>query len=158
MVYAANVDIEEKRRELEQLEMRADMLRERSSQMPAFQHTELTAFDKLGVSICWFGALVLIGVHFALVRKVRGTYDGADLMYSSSPLTRMIYSPTFVVAMALTTTFCAYYSIRIRKLYNTQSASNILFLGIIIAIGANLMQFYALWAPAARGVRGMFGS
>ncbi len=150
------MDIDEQRRELARLEQRAEFYKERNSQYPT-QGVELTAFDKLGASICWFGAIVLVGVHFALTRKVHSTYHGADLMYESRSLTRLIYEPTFVVAMALTTTFCAYYALRLRRLYNTQSASNILFLGIVISVVANIAQFYALWAPAARSVNGMFG-
>ena len=63
------------------------------------QKTELTKFDKLAVSICWFGALIIIGVHVIVADRARSLYSPLEGLMPG--LTKIVTSPGYAVSMAM---------------------------------------------------------
>ena len=114
------------------------------------QRTEPTNFDRLAAKICWFGAAIIVGVHFGFVGLAKGRYARAPGVLSD--FSELIYSPFFPISFALLMIFCAYYGMRMRRMYDNQTASNVLFVGIVTAVGGNFLQLYALLAPASRAI------
>ncbi len=110
------------------------------------RHTPLTNFDRLAVQICIFGAAIIVGVHFAFVQVAATGYRQG--LHALPKLAEVVYSPFFPVSAAFLMLFFAYYGSRMRKLYDNASASNVLFLGIVSAVGTNFLQLYVLFAPA----------
>lgn len=106
----------------------------------------LTDFDKLGVSISVFGGIVMGVLHALIVPGARQTY--APLEDSLPVISKLVYSPGYGVASALLMVFLGWYGTRQRKLSDASSASTILFLGIAVAVVANGLLVYGLYAPA----------
>ncbi|MBO6934834.1 MAG: hypothetical protein JJ863_07660 [Deltaproteobacteria bacterium] len=109
-------------------------------------HTELTDFDKLATNLAWFGAIVLVAIRFLLVDPARTTYGPLDEKLPG--LTKLVFSPGYTASAALLMIFCAWYGRKMRRLYDSRSASNILFFGIVVAVLANGLLIYGLYAPA----------
>ena len=112
---------------------------------------ELTQFDKLAIGVCWFGAAILIGLHVLLVPNWNEVYSGLDELVPG--FTKIVKSPGYAASMALLMVFLAYQGSRMRKLYDSGSASMILFLGLIVAIAANGLFIYGMYAPAGNSFR-----
>ncbi len=109
---------------------------------------ELTQFDKLATAICWFGAIVLVGLHALLVPEADYVYSGLDEIIPG--FTKIVKSPGYAVSMAALMVFLAYQGSRMRKLYDSRSASAVLFFGLLVSIAANGLFIYGLYAPAGR--------
>ncbi len=109
-------------------------------------HTELTDFDKLATKIAWFGAIILVVIRVLLVDPAKTTYGPLDQKLPG--LTKIVFSPGYTVSAALLMIFLAWYGRKMRRLYDSRSASNILFLGIVVAVLANALLIYGLYAPA----------
>ena len=117
------------------------------------QRTPLTNFDKLAVRIAMFGAAILVALHMIAVRPARTSYRP---MESALPgISKIVFSVGYTVSMALTMLFLAWYGARMRRLYDNQSASNILFLAICVALGANALLVYGVFAPTAGALDGV---
>ncbi len=117
--------------------------------------TELTNFDKLAVSVSWFGAIILIGLHFTLVPTFRTMYTGLDDLVPG--LTRFVMNKGFGVSLAMLMTFLAYYGARMRKLYDNKLASNLLLLAMLTSLIANGALIYALYSPAGASLNYLRG-
>jgi len=109
-------------------------------------HTELTDFDKLATNLAWFGAMVIIAIRLLLVDPARTTYGPLDQKLPG--LTKLVFSPGYTASAALLMIFCAWYGRKMRRLYDSKAASNILFMGIVVAVLANALLIYGLYAPA----------
>lgn len=106
----------------------------------------LTDFDKLAASISVFGGIVMAVLHVLIVPNARLTYSPLD---DSLPLiSKLVYSPGYGAASALLMVFLGWYGTRQRKLSDASSASSVLFLGIVVAVLANGLLVYGLYAPA----------
>lgn len=112
--------------------------------------TELTNFDKLAVSVSWFGAIILVGLHLLLVPNFRRMYTGLDELVPG--LTKFVMNKGFAVALAMLMTFLAYYGIRMRKMYDNKVASQVLFFAMLLSILANGALIYALYSPAGNSL------
>lgn len=113
---------------------------------PGGGHTELTDFDKLATNLAWFGAIVIVVIRVLLVDPAKTTYGPLDQKLPG--LTKLVFSPGYTISAALLMIFCAWYGRKMRRLYDSRSASNILFFGILVAILANGLLIYGLYAPA----------
>jgi len=116
---------------------------------------ELTQFDKLAIAICWFGAAVLIGLHVLLVPQMEYVYTDLDELIPG--FTNIVKSPGYAVSMALLMVFLAYQGSRMRRLYDSRSASAVLFFGLMVSIVANGLFIWGMYAPAGRSFQ-MLGS
>lgn len=116
---------------------------------------ELTQFDKLAIAICWFGAAVLIGLHVLLVPQMEYVYTDLDELIPG--FTNIVKSPGYAVSMALLMVFLAYQGSRMRRLYDSRSASTVLFFGLLVSIAANGLFIWGMYAPAGRSFQ-MLGS
>ncbi|MCU0675234.1 MAG: hypothetical protein MUE69_20880 [Myxococcota bacterium] len=116
---------------------------------------ELTQFDKLAIAICWFGAAVLIGLHVLLVPEMEYVYTDLDELIPG--FTKIVKSPGYAVSMALLMVFLAYQGSRMRRLYDSRSASTVLFFGLMVSIAANGLFIWGMYAPAGRSFQ-MLGS
>lgn len=116
---------------------------------------ELTQFDKLAIAICWFGAAVLIGLHVLLVPQMEYVYTDLDELIPG--FTNIVKSPGYAVSMALLMVFLAYQGSRMRRLYDSRSASMVLFFGLMVSIAANGLFIWGMYAPAGRSFQ-MLGS
>ena len=116
---------------------------------------ELTQFDKLAIAICWFGAAVLIGLHVLLVPQMEYVYTDLDELIPG--FTNIVKSPGYAVSMALLMVFLAYQGSRMRRLYDSRSASAVLFFGLMVSIAANGLFIWGMYAPAGRSFQ-MLGS
>lgn len=116
---------------------------------------ELTQFDKLAIAICWFGAAVLIGLHVLLVPEMEYVYTDLDELIPG--FTKIVKSPGYAVSMALLMVFLAYQGSRMRRLYDSRSASMVLFFGLMVSIAANGLFIWGMYAPAGRSFQ-MLGS
>jgi hypothetical protein len=116
---------------------------------------ELTQFDKLAIAICWFGAAVLIGLHVLLVPQMEYVYTDLDELIPG--FTNIVKSPGYAVSMALLMVFLAYQGSRMRRLYDSRSASTVLFFGLMVSIAANGLFIWGMYAPAGRSFQ-MLGS
>ncbi|HJK93206.1 MAG TPA: hypothetical protein RMH85_09075 [Polyangiaceae bacterium LLY-WYZ-15_(1-7)] len=115
------------------------------------QKTELTKFDKLAVSICWFGALIIIGVHVIVADRARSLYSPLEGLMPG--LTKIVTSPGYAVSMAMLMAFLGWYGSRMRRLYDNQTASTILFFGLLVSIAANGLLIWGVYAPAGRSMQ-----
>ena len=109
--------------------------------------TELTDFDKLATKIAWFGAIVMVVCRVLLVKPAQTTYGPLDQKLPG--LTKIVFSPGYTVSAVLLMLFLAWYGRKMRRLYDSRSASNILFFGIVVAVLANGLLIYGLYAPAS---------
>jgi len=116
---------------------------------------ELTQFDKLAIAICWFGAAVLVGLHVLLVPEMEYVYTDLDELIPG--FTKIVKSPGYAVSMALLMVFLAYQGSRMRRLYDSRSASTVLFFGLLVSIAANGLFIWGMYAPAGRSFQ-MLGS
>jgi hypothetical protein len=116
---------------------------------------ELTQFDKLAIAICWFGAAVLIGLHVLLVPEMEYVYTDLDELIPG--FTKIVKTPGYAVSMALLMVFLAYQGSRMRRLYDSRSASTVLFFGLLVSIAANGLFIWGMYAPAGRSFQ-MLGS
>jgi len=116
---------------------------------------ELTQFDKLAIAICWFGAAVLVGLHVLLVPEMEYVYTDLDELIPG--FTKIVKSPGYAVSMALLMVFLAYQGSRMRRLYDSRSASMVLFFGLMVSIAANGLFIWGMYAPAGRSFQ-MLGS
>jgi hypothetical protein len=116
---------------------------------------EHTQFDKLAIGICWFGALVLVGLHVLLVPQHDYIYSGLDEFIPG--FTNIVKSPGYAVSMALLMIFLAYQGSRMRKLYDSRSASTVLFFGLMVSIVANGLFIWGMYAPATRSFQMLGG-
>lgn len=116
---------------------------------------ELTQFDKLAIAVCWFGAIVLVGLHVLLVPEMDYIYTDLDELIPG--FTKIVKSPGYAVSMALLMVFLAYQGSRMRRLYDSRSASTVLFFGLLVSIAANGLFIWGMYAPAGRSFQ-MLGS
>lgn len=116
---------------------------------------ELTQFDKLAIAVCWFGAIVLVGLHVLLVPEMDYIYTDLDELIPG--FTKIVKSPGYAVSMALLMVFLAYQGSRMRRLYDSRSASTVLFFGLMVSIAANGLFIWGMYAPAGRSFQ-MLGS
>ncbi|MBX3250274.1 MAG: hypothetical protein KF901_24060 [Myxococcales bacterium] len=112
---------------------------------------ELSQFDKLAISIAYFGAAILIGLHVLLVPEHGRVYSGLDELIPG--FTNIVKSPGYAASMALLMSFLAYYGSRMRRLYDSGSASFVLFLGLVVSLAANGLLIWGLYAPAGRSMQ-----
>ena len=117
------------------------------------QKTPLTNFDKLAVQICLFGAAIILVLHFVFVETASSSYRALENMPSVS---KIVYTPAFAIASAMLMGFLAYYGTRMRRMYDNSTASNVLFMGIVVAIGCNGLLMYGLFAPTAGALDGIY--
>jgi hypothetical protein len=68
-----------------------------------------------------------------------------------------VKSPGYAVSMALLMVFLAYQGSRMRRLYDSRSASTVLFFGLMVSIAANGLFIWGMYAPAGRSFQ-MLGS
>lgn len=115
--------------------------------------TQLTNFDKLAVQVCMLGAGVILALHFVFVETAAQSYRALENMPGVS---KIVYTPAFAVASAMLMGFLAYYGTRMRRMYDNQTASNVLFLGIVVAVGCNALLMYGLFAPSANALDGVY--
>ena len=108
---------------------------------------ELTNFDKLAIRIIITGVVILIILHVALVGEARGLYSPLDELLPG--LTRIVFSPGYAASASLLLLYLAYYGARVRRLYNSRSASQVLFFGLLITVAANALLVYGLYSPAS---------
>lgn len=116
---------------------------------------ELTQFDKLAIAICWFGAAVLIGLHVLLVPQMEYVYTDLDELIPG--FTKIVKSPGYAVSMALLMVFLAYQGSRMRRLYDSRSASTVLFFGLMVSLAANGLFIWGMYAPAGRSFQMLGG-
>ena len=117
------------------------------------EDTPLTNFDRLAVHVSWLGAGIVLGVHFVFVDVANRGYRGG--LSRLPKLSEVVYSPFFALSSAFLMIFLAYYGSRMRRLYDNRSASNVLFLSILAAIGTNFLQLWALFAPVGGSLTGL---
>ncbi len=113
--------------------------------------TELTNFDKLAVWTCTLGAGVMTALYFVAVEGARTVYSDIDDLIPG--ITKVMMSPGYTAAAVMLMLFLAYYGTRMRRLYDNKVASNVLFLGMMVAIAANSMLIWALYSPASRSMQ-----
>lgn len=115
---------------------------------------ERTNFDKLGTGICWLGSLIIGFLHAVVVPASSNVYRGTGLL---GKFAQFAMRPGFAVTSILLTLFFAYYASRMRKLYDSNSASLVLFFGICTTLFTNGILIYALYSPAANSLGGLRG-
>ncbi|MAQ13686.1 MAG: hypothetical protein CMN30_02700 [Sandaracinus sp.] len=106
----------------------------------------LTDFDKLATKLAWFGALVMITLRVLLVKPAKTTYGPLDQYLPG--LTKIVFSPAFTASGVILMLFLAWYGRKMRKMYDSRSASNIMFFSIVVAVLANGLLVYGLYSPA----------
>ena len=114
------------------------------------QHTKLTNFDKTATQICILGAVGILVVRFFIGDAAERVYR--PNMGTLPDITELALSPFFAVSASMLMLFLAYFGTRMRRLYDNQTASNLLFVGIAASIGANFLLLWALFAPAGRSL------
>ncbi len=113
----------------------------------AWSPNELTNFDKLAVGIALFGALIVILLRALIVPSAVTIYAPLDQVMPG--VTKIVYSRGYAVASAMLMAFFAWYGTRQRRLFDTNTASFILFLGIVTAVAANGLLVYGLYVPVS---------
>ena len=108
--------------------------------------SKLTNFDKLGVGIALFGAMIVILLRALVVPSAVAMYTPLDHLMPG--ITKIVYSRGYALASAMLMVFLAWYDTRQRRLFDNNTASVILFLGIVVAVAANALLVYGLYAPA----------
>jgi len=108
---------------------------------------ELTNFDKLAVGICCFGALIVILLRVLVVPSAVDIYTPLDHIMPG--ITKIVYSRGYAMASAMLMIFFAWYGTRQRRLFDTNTASMILFLGIVVSVAANALLVYGLYTPVS---------
>ncbi|MEM9068500.1 MAG: hypothetical protein AAGE52_08335 [Myxococcota bacterium] len=121
--------------------------------MDAYQggRTQLTKFDRLAVWICVLGSGVMAALHIVLVPSARSVYSDVDDLIRG--LTKIVMAPGYGAASVMLMLFLAYYGARMRRAYNNQTASNVLFLGIVFSLATNGLLIWALYTPAGRSMQ-----
>lgn len=114
------------------------------------QRTKLTNFDKTATQICTLGAVGILVVRFFIGDAAERVYR--PNMGTMPGITDLALSPFFAISAAMLMLFLAYFGSRMRRLYDNKSASNVLFIGIAVSIGANFLLLWALFAPAGRSL------
>lgn len=106
----------------------------------------LTRFDRLAIFLSCFGAAVMLALHVLIVPSAAGLYSPLEGVVPG--LSRLVYSRGYAVASVLLMLFLAYYGSRMRRIYDSVQASNVLFVSLLVAIAANGLLVYGLYAPA----------
>ena len=106
----------------------------------------LTDFDKLATKLAWLGASILVALRLLLVSPATRLYGPLDQKVPG--LTKIVFSPGYTISAAILMLFLAWYGRKMRKMYDSRSASNILFFAIVVAVLANGLLVYGLYSPA----------
>ena len=108
---------------------------------------KLTNFDKLGVGIACFGALIIILLRALVVPNAVAIYTPLDHIMPG--ITKIVYSRGYAAASAMLMLFFAWYGTRQRRLFDTNTASWIFFCGIVTSVAANALLVYGLYTPVS---------
>ena len=80
------------------------------------------------------------------LKPAKTTYGPLDQYLPG--LTKIVFSPAFTASGVILMLFLAWYGRKMRKMYDSRSASNIMFFSIVVAVLANGLLVYGLYSPA----------